>query len=82
MPKIRNSGGVRRTVELNCGFVFRGDPDRIDLQFKLHKKKCESCKDSQLVVKKVAVIKDPGNNYISDTNPANNLQRLKQQFIE
>lgn len=82
MTKIRNSGGVRRNVELGCGFIFRGDPDRLDLQLRLHKKKCEHCKDSQLIIKKVPVIKDHANGYIADTDPGKNLQRIKQQFIE
>jgi len=37
----RNMGGTIRTVELMCGFKIKGDPGRLDLQLRLHKKKCE-----------------------------------------
>jgi len=35
----RNLGGM--FVELMCGFKIKGDPGRLDLQLRLHKKKCE-----------------------------------------
>ena len=78
----RNMGGTHRTVELGCGFVFKGDPKRLDVQLKLHKKICEKCKESLLVIKEIAVLNGPGNTYFSDTDPSKNLKRIVHQFIE
>ena len=75
-------GGAIRTVELMCGFKIKGDPTRLDLQLRLHKKKCEDCKHVTLLIKNINVINDPANTFLSDNDPSKNLKRLVQTVYE
>ena len=78
----RNMGGTIRTVELMCGFKIKGDPGRLDLQLRLHKKKCEDCKNVTLLIKNIDIINDPANTFLCDNIPSKNLKRLVQTVYE
>lgn len=36
-----STGGQCRTIVCGCGFTIKGDPNRIQLQFKLHTRLCK-----------------------------------------
>lgn len=39
-------GGQRRTIEAGCGWRCVGHPQEVNGKFKIHKKFCNTCKDS------------------------------------
>jgi hypothetical protein len=39
-------GGMRRTIETGCGWRCRKTPRECDALFKLHRKRCDICRDS------------------------------------
>jgi len=34
---------MSRTIKATCGFEIKGEPKKVDFQFKLHQKRCKDC---------------------------------------
>lgn len=46
MYKQYSKGGQRRTIEAGCGYRCQGHPQEVNKKFEIHKRYCNTCKES------------------------------------